>query len=116
MYISYLLLYFYYLTFLYVYIRAAVTPPTLVIHIIVYYIIITVFMVLIKVGGTVAQCVMSSCPSRFLFLLLGPFGKGPQYHEIGRSIATLMTDEVRRLWWILVFCFIRKHKSRTETI
>lgn len=32
--------------------------------------------------------------SRFLFLLLGPFGKGPQYHEIGRSIATLMTDEV----------------------
>uniref|UniRef100_A0A8C7V5Z1 Anion exchange protein n=1 Tax=Oncorhynchus mykiss TaxID=8022 RepID=A0A8C7V5Z1_ONCMY len=33
-------------------------------------------------------------PTRFLFLLLGPFGKGPQYHEIGRSIATLMTDEV----------------------
>ncbi|KAM9309849.1 sodium bicarbonate cotransporter 3-like isoform 2-T3 [Pholidichthys leucotaenia] len=33
-------------------------------------------------------------PTRFLFLLLGPCGKGPQYHEIGRSIATLMTDEV----------------------
>ncbi|XP_023252283.1 sodium bicarbonate cotransporter 3-like isoform X4 [Seriola lalandi dorsalis] len=33
-------------------------------------------------------------PTRFLFLLLGPFGKGPQYHEIGRSIATLMTDEI----------------------
>ncbi|XP_056619501.1 sodium bicarbonate cotransporter 3 isoform X2 [Triplophysa dalaica] len=32
--------------------------------------------------------------TRFLFLLLGPFGKGPQYHEIGRSIATLMTDEI----------------------
>lgn len=32
---------------------------------------------------------------RFLFILLGPLGKGPQYHEIGRSIATLMTDEVR---------------------
>lgn len=31
---------------------------------------------------------------RFLFILLGPLGKGPQYHEIGRSIATLMTDEV----------------------
>jgi len=31
---------------------------------------------------------------RFLFLLLGPHGKGPQYHEIGRSMATLMTDEV----------------------
>ncbi|XP_067304199.1 sodium bicarbonate cotransporter 3 isoform X7 [Pseudorasbora parva] len=33
-------------------------------------------------------------PTRFLFLLLGPFGKGGQYHEIGRSIATLMTDEI----------------------
>uniref|UniRef100_A0A672IF79 Anion exchange protein n=1 Tax=Salarias fasciatus TaxID=181472 RepID=A0A672IF79_SALFA len=32
--------------------------------------------------------------TRFLFILLGPFGRGPQYHEIGRSIATLMTDEV----------------------
>ncbi|XP_076028033.1 sodium bicarbonate cotransporter 3-like isoform X2 [Genypterus blacodes] len=32
--------------------------------------------------------------TRFLFLLLGPCGKGPQYHEIGRSIATLMTDEI----------------------
>lgn len=31
---------------------------------------------------------------RFLFILLGPLGKGQQYHEIGRSIATLMTDEV----------------------
>ncbi|KAG7269107.1 hypothetical protein CRUP_008408, partial [Coryphaenoides rupestris] len=30
----------------------------------------------------------------FLFILLGPLGRGPQYHEIGRSIATLMTDEV----------------------
>ncbi|XP_061885740.1 sodium bicarbonate cotransporter 3-like isoform X2 [Entelurus aequoreus] len=33
-------------------------------------------------------------PTRFLFLLLGPFGKGRQYHEIGRSMATLMTDEI----------------------
>ncbi|KAF4799333.1 Sodium bicarbonate cotransporter 3 [Turdus rufiventris] len=33
-------------------------------------------------------------PTRFLFLLLGPTGKAPQYHEIGRSIATLMTDDV----------------------
>lgn len=31
---------------------------------------------------------------RFVFLLLGPFGKRLQYHEIGRSMATLMTDEV----------------------
>uniref|UniRef100_A0A6Q2Y3W1 Anion exchange protein n=1 Tax=Esox lucius TaxID=8010 RepID=A0A6Q2Y3W1_ESOLU len=34
--------------------------------------------------------------TRFLFILLGPLGKGPQYHEIGRSIATLMTDEEKR--------------------
>ncbi|XP_028256212.1 sodium bicarbonate cotransporter 3-like isoform X8 [Parambassis ranga] len=33
-------------------------------------------------------------PTRFLFLLLGPHGKRPQYHEIGRSMATLMTDEI----------------------
>ncbi|XP_063308264.1 sodium bicarbonate cotransporter 3 isoform X2 [Pelobates fuscus] len=33
-------------------------------------------------------------PTRFLFILLGPTGKAAQYHEIGRSIATLMTDEI----------------------
>ncbi|XP_034560297.1 sodium bicarbonate cotransporter 3-like isoform X3 [Notolabrus celidotus] len=33
-------------------------------------------------------------PTRFLFLLLGPHGKRSQYHEIGRSIATLLTDEI----------------------
>ncbi|NXL40404.1 S4A8 protein, partial [Glaucidium brasilianum] len=33
-------------------------------------------------------------PTRFLFGLLGPEGKGHQYHEIGRSTAALMTDEV----------------------
>ncbi|XP_039187876.1 electroneutral sodium bicarbonate exchanger 1 isoform X2 [Crotalus tigris] len=33
-------------------------------------------------------------PTRFLFILLGTVGKGQQYHEIGRSMATLMTDEV----------------------
>jgi len=35
---------------------------------------------------------------RFLFLLLGPAGKAPQYHEIGRSIATLMTDDVSNVF------------------
>lgn len=34
---------------------------------------------------------------RFLFILLGPDGKAQQYHEIGRSMATIMTDEVRDL-------------------
>ncbi|XP_077185028.1 electroneutral sodium bicarbonate exchanger 1 [Paroedura picta] len=33
-------------------------------------------------------------PTRFLFFLLGPVGKAQQYHEIGRSMATLMTDEI----------------------
>nr|XP_023415781.1 electroneutral sodium bicarbonate exchanger 1 isoform X3 [Cavia porcellus] len=33
-------------------------------------------------------------PTRFLFVLLGPVGKGQQYHEIGRSMATIMTDEI----------------------
>ncbi|XP_014811205.1 PREDICTED: electroneutral sodium bicarbonate exchanger 1 isoform X4 [Calidris pugnax] len=33
-------------------------------------------------------------PTRFLFVLLGSEGKAHQYHEIGRSMATIMTDEV----------------------
>ncbi|BFZ15360.1 hypothetical protein BsWGS_18399 [Bradybaena similaris] len=33
-------------------------------------------------------------PSRFLFLLLGPVGNQNKFHEIGRSIATLMSDEI----------------------
>uniref|UniRef100_A0A8C1EUT9 Anion exchange protein n=1 Tax=Cyprinus carpio carpio TaxID=630221 RepID=A0A8C1EUT9_CYPCA len=33
-------------------------------------------------------------PTRFLFILLGPKGKSKSYHEIGRAIATLMSDEV----------------------
>ncbi|ROJ30624.1 Electrogenic sodium bicarbonate cotransporter 1 [Anabarilius grahami] len=33
-------------------------------------------------------------PTRFLFILLGPKGKAKSYREIGRAIATLMSDEV----------------------
>ncbi|XP_072316406.1 sodium bicarbonate cotransporter 3-like isoform X2 [Eucyclogobius newberryi] len=33
-------------------------------------------------------------PTRFLFLLLGSSGEAPQYHEVGRCIATIMIDEV----------------------
>ncbi|TRY64872.1 hypothetical protein DNTS_024581 [Danionella cerebrum] len=33
-------------------------------------------------------------PTRFLFILLGPKGKQTSYREIGRAIATLMSDEV----------------------
>uniref|UniRef100_A0A915EB49 Anion exchange protein n=1 Tax=Ditylenchus dipsaci TaxID=166011 RepID=A0A915EB49_9BILA len=33
-------------------------------------------------------------PTRFLFLLLGPSGHAAQFKEIGRAIATLMSDEI----------------------
>ncbi|XP_022327010.2 electroneutral sodium bicarbonate exchanger 1-like isoform X1 [Crassostrea virginica] len=33
-------------------------------------------------------------PTKFVFILLGPMGNQSKYHEIGRSIATLMSDEV----------------------
>ncbi|NXI61771.1 S4A4 protein, partial [Anseranas semipalmata] len=33
-------------------------------------------------------------PSRFLFILLGPQAKEKAYHEIGRAMATLLTDEL----------------------
>lgn len=31
---------------------------------------------------------------RFLFILLGPQAKEKAYHEVGRAMATLLTDEV----------------------
>lgn len=34
-------------------------------------------------------------PTRFIFIMLGPTGNQERYHEIGRSISTLMSDEVR---------------------
>lgn len=33
-------------------------------------------------------------PVRFLFVLLGPAQSSMDYHEIGRSISTLMSDKV----------------------
>ncbi|XP_067852005.1 electrogenic sodium bicarbonate cotransporter 1-like [Heptranchias perlo] len=33
-------------------------------------------------------------PTRFLFILLGPKAKAMAYHQIGRAIATLLTDEL----------------------
>ncbi|KAL8587703.1 hypothetical protein ACOMHN_020921 [Nucella lapillus] len=33
-------------------------------------------------------------PTRFIFVLLGPQGNQNKFHEIGRSIATLMSDEI----------------------
>ncbi len=36
-------------------------------------------------------------PVRFIFLLLGPCDGQLDYHEIGRSMATLMTDKVHAM-------------------
>lgn len=33
-------------------------------------------------------------PVRFIFILLGPIQSNVDYHEIGRSFATLMSDKV----------------------
>ena len=33
-------------------------------------------------------------PTRFLFILLGPHSIPSRYHEVGRAMATLMSDEV----------------------
>jgi anion exchange protein len=35
-------------------------------------------------------------PTRFLFILLGPVGNRSRFHEVGRSVSTLMADEVFR--------------------
>ena len=33
-------------------------------------------------------------PTRFLFILMGPHSVVGRYHEVGRSMSTLMSDEV----------------------
>ena len=33
-------------------------------------------------------------PTRFIFIIMGPKGNINKYHEIGRSISTLLSDEV----------------------
>ena len=33
-------------------------------------------------------------PTRFIFVMLGPPGTPGRYHEVGRAIGTLMSDEV----------------------
>ena len=43
-------------------------------------------------------------PTRFIFVLLGPVGNRARYHEVGRSIATLMSDPVRNYCIIYFYC------------
>jgi len=45
-------------------------------------------------GVTIPDLVEVPLPTRFLFISLGPCNEHLRYHEIGRSIATLMSDEV----------------------
>ncbi|KFQ52423.1 Electrogenic sodium bicarbonate cotransporter 1, partial [Pelecanus crispus] len=47
--------------------------------------------------GSLAEVAL---PSRFLFILLGPRDKVKAYHEVGRAMATLLTDELfQRVAW-----------------
>lgn len=45
-------------------------------------------------GCHLEQMTEVSIPVRFLFVLLGPSDNGELYHQMGRSIATLMSDQV----------------------
>lgn len=42
----------------------------------------------------IPQLTEIAIPVRFIFILLGPMSSGLDYHEIGRSIATLMSNKV----------------------
>lgn len=37
-------------------------------------------------------------PTRFIAVFLGPSTSNLDYHEIGRSLSTLMADKVRNVW------------------
>lgn len=48
----------------------------------------------LKTANVLGDLTEVPVPTRFIFLMLGPSGHGPQYKEIGRAIATLMADEI----------------------
>ncbi|KAK6106199.1 anion exchange family protein [Brugia pahangi] len=54
---------------------------------------ITAF-VRLKNAATLGDLTEVPVPTRFFFVLLGPTGNVAQYREIGRAIATLMSDEI----------------------
>ncbi|VBB32775.1 unnamed protein product [Acanthocheilonema viteae] len=54
---------------------------------------ITAF-VRLKTAVTLGDLTEVPVPTRFFFVLLGPTGNVAQYREIGRAIATLMSDEI----------------------
>ena len=52
-------------------------------------------------GSLLGDLTEVAIPVRFLFILLGPTAGADTYHEIGRSIATLMSDQVCQLEHLL---------------
>ncbi|UYV66706.1 SLC4A7 [Cordylochernes scorpioides] len=48
----------------------------------------------LNVGLNLGDLTEVPVPTRFLFVLLGPQGNIGRYHEIGRAMATLLSDEV----------------------
>ncbi|XP_077329974.1 electrogenic sodium bicarbonate cotransporter 1-like isoform X3 [Lithobates pipiens] len=50
----------------------------------------------LKVATVLCSLTEVALPSRFIFILLGPRSKLKAYHEIGRAMATLLTDELFR--------------------
>ena len=55
---------------------------------------ITAFIRLQK-GVILGDLTEIAIPTKFLFIMMGPAISPGRYHEIGRSISTLMADEVR---------------------
>ncbi|XP_059681610.1 anion exchange protein 4 [Gavia stellata] len=48
----------------------------------------------LRQGAALGSLAEVALPSRFLFILLGPQAKVKAYHEVGRAMATLLTDEL----------------------
>ena len=50
-------------------------------------------------------------PTRFIFFMIGPTGTPGRYHEVGRAIGTLMSDEVGLWHQVFLFSCCRKERS-----
>ena len=54
-------------------------------------------------GILIDDIVSLPIPIRFLFVLIGPYKEDFNYHEIGRSMSTLLADQVS----LVLCCFCR---------
>lgn len=69
-----------------------------------------------------------SIPVRFMFVLLGPSSEEESYYEIGRSVATLMSDQVcysqiymtsfilHVFWWVVIHNLSKDRHSHMKQI